>query len=88
MTQQFLAGCLFFWDFNSEITTVSNINHLNVMKLFQPQIMVPVHQDSNYPEQTPFLMWKCVTEKPNNLKSYIKQVCVNISRILLEVRGL
>lgn len=47
MTQQFLAGCLFFWDFNSEITTVNNINYLNVMKLFHPHIMVPAHQDSN-----------------------------------------
>lgn len=47
MTQQFLVKCLFFWHFNSETTTVSNINHLNVMKIFQPQIMVPAHQDSN-----------------------------------------
>lgn len=47
MTQQFLVGCLFFWNFNSEITTVNNINHLNVMKTFQPQITVPAHQDQN-----------------------------------------
>lgn len=46
MTQQFLVGCLFFWDFNSETTTVNNINHLNVMKIFQSQIMVPAYQDN------------------------------------------
>lgn len=67
MTQQFLAGCLFFWDLNSETTTVNNINHLNVMKIFQPQIMVPAHQQ--YPEQIHFLMWKCMAvRKPQQSK--------------------
>lgn len=47
MTQRFLLGCLFYWDFNTETTTVNNINYLNVMKIFQPQIMVPANQDSN-----------------------------------------
>lgn len=47
MIQQLLVGCLFYWDFNSETTTVNSINHLNVMNIFQPQIKVPAHQDSN-----------------------------------------
>lgn len=48
MTQQFLVGCLFFWDFNSETTAVNNINYLNVMKIFQSQIIVPAYQDNNH----------------------------------------
>lgn len=73
MTQPFLVRCLFFWDFNSETTTVNNINHLNVMKIFQLQIMVPAHQDRNIQNKYFFLMWKCLAvRKPNNLKTYTK----------------
>lgn len=66
MTQQFLVGCLFFWDFNSETTTVNNINHLNVMKIFQSQIMVPAYQD-NIHNKYYFLMWKCMAVRKPNL---------------------